>query len=214
MIKKCSYCGTVNMFNKTGFCKNCDRRLYDSSSGSFSPEASPAKTKANTTVKTEIIDCRVVLETTIKRFMDMTEIPRTSLKRGGEFSFNCQKNGEFKVAPVEDYNNVYISGYIYEETGKTKVSFTQHNDTTSKKAYIIRLIAYLAVSVFYGVFRLSPRIFVKPTLIDIIPFAIIIYIVISQALNFKNKRNSSKEDLSIMRGEIIKRIRAIEKWED
>lgn len=208
MVKKCEYCGTINMFNKTDYCKNCDHRLTDITPSDSTEKAEKQGPKVQT-----IIDCSVDKETTIERLMAMTEITRTTDKSGKTLTFFCLKNGRFIVSAGGSEQDVYVSGEIFEENGKTKVLIEENNNKGSKFSRYL----YYAVILIACLIYLATRIFIaqyKINMLDLIFTLFTVYFIINQILNTKNAKNTTREDLLIMKGEVIRRIRAIEKWDD
>ncbi len=202
---KCEYCGTVNLFNKTGYCKNCDRRL------STNTPISPQKTVLNpeTYLDRTVIECSVDKETTINRLMQMTEKCRDTLKNGQEIEFKCNKEGEFEIIPSNSEKLFYISGKVYEEYGQTKVSILSNKQKLSISKWLYPL--FILVSLI--VFLVTKKHFIKFTTFDVVFVLIFFFYELSLLLNLKKLIKNSSEDLTLMKSEVIRRIRAVEKWE-
>ena len=208
MIKRCEYCGTLNAFNKTEYCKSCDRRLTD-----ITPDNKAEQTiKQNQNAKT-VIDCNIDKGTTIERLLSMTEISSATDKSGKALSFFCRKDGKFMVKSAEYEQDIYVSGEIFEQDGKTKVLIEEIKNT----AYKFSSYIYLTVILLFNLIYLLCRIFITDyrfTMIDLIILIFGTYSAINQMLSIKKKKETADEDLLIMKGEVIRRIRAAEKWDD
>ena len=210
MVEKCKYCGTVNMFNKTGYCKACDHRLTDITPENKYEQPEKQKEKAQT-----IIECSIDKETTIERLVAMDEITRIADKSGNSITFHCQRSGSFTVQAAGSAGNVYVSGEVIDENGKTKVLIEEN--TNSGKANKFSQYLYLSVILIFAALYLASRVFFmkyKANMLDLIFTVSIIYFVINQMLNIKKQKDTTAEDLLIMKGEVIRRIRAVEKWDD
>ncbi len=206
MIKKCEYCGTVNYFNKTGYCKNCDREL-------------PQKSQKSNNIIFNILDETVLetpldFDTTVKCLMEQTGGCRETLTDGSGIGFYCEKDGEFQVRPTGDGYLCLVDGNVYTENGKTKVVIRSKKYRSQKGMIIlIHLIPYI-IFVALFVTLLVRKINFTVTMLDVVTvlFAILSLIL---SLATSHKRNQDAvSDLQIMKGEVIRRVRAIERWND
>lgn len=209
MVKKCNYCGTVNLFNKTGFCKNCDRRLSDD----LPKETFKSKPLKNAKITTSIIDSNLDAKTLIERLRDMTEVSRNTDKSGKSLTFRVEMDGKFSVDSDND-RTVFVSGSIYDESGKAKILIEENYMPTTKFQKAVYVIHILAITVLYLIIKPVSSDLAKANMFNLIALAIVAYSLINHLLtNNKNLKNAT-EDLKIMKGEVIMRVRAAEKWDD
>lgn len=209
MIKKCGYCGTVNLFNKTGFCKNCDRRLE----GTVPKESNNSKPEGKAKVTSSIIDSELDAKTLIERLRGMSNISRSTDKGGRTLGFTIEKNGSFMVDSDKD-KSVFVSGKIYEESGKAKILIKESLNPPTKMQTIIYIVHTIIITVLCMFLKPVPNSFVKAGMLYLIVLAIVIYSLINQVLTAKKNLSHANEDLKIMKGEVIRRVRAAEKWDD
>lgn len=193
------------MFNKTGYCKNCDRRL------SNEIVANPQKTVLNPEAYLDrtTIDCSVDKETAINRLMQMTKKCRETLKNGQEIEFNCNKDGEFEIVPTKSEKLFYVSGSVYEEYGQTKISISSNKQKLNASKWLYPIFLFLSAMIFF----ITKSQYIKYTTFDVVFVLILFFYELSLLLNLKKQIKNSADDLSIMKSEVIRRIRAIEKWD-
>ncbi len=202
---KCEYCGTLNLFNKTGYCKNCDREL----SGFVAKKVQKGTLNPEAYIDSSTIECNVDKETAINRLMQLAGKCRDTLNNGQEIEFICKKTGEFEVIPSDSEKFFYVSGEIYEEYGKTKVSIRSNKQRLGISKWLYPLFVLLTLIVFL----ISKKYIFKFNTADIIFVLIFLFYELSLLLNLKKLIKNSSEDLGIMKSEVIRRIRAIEKWD-
>ncbi len=207
MIKKCEYCSTVNYFNKTGYCKNCDRRLTQK-------EKQKNKNIAYGILDETLLETSVDFDTTVKCLIEQSGGCRETLSDGNSLQFFCEKDGDFWVRPVGQGYSGFVDGKVYTENGKTKVIIHLKKDRSNKRTIIsISLIPYIliAISIIVLVIR---KINFTITTIDVIAAVFLLFALVSNLTDLNKKSRNITADLQIMKGEVIKRVRAIERWND
>lgn len=210
MFKKCGYCGTVNYFNKTGYCKNCDRRLADKNQ-----HTKGKKDNLMFDVLDEIVlETPVDFETTVKCLIDQSGGCRETLSDGNGLQFFCEKDGDFWVRPVGRGYPGFVDGKVYADNGKTKVVIQLKKDRSKKRTIIsIILIPYILIAISFIVLLIR-KINFTVTTIDVIAAVFLLFALVSNLTDLNKKSQNITADLQIMKGEVIKRIRAIERWND
>lgn len=209
MVKKCSYCGTVNFFNKTGFCKNCDHRLSDD----LPKKTSMSKVSAKPKITTSIIDSKLDSKTLIERLRAMTDVSRSTDKSGKTVVVHVEKNGKFSV-DSDNNRAVFVSGSIYDENGKARILIEENYMPATKFQNILYIVATLLITALYLILKPVSPDFAKANMFNLIALIIVAYSLINQLLTNRKNLANALEDLKTMKGEVIRRVRAAEKWDD
>lgn len=207
MIHKCEYCNTINYFNKTGYCENCDRKLPQNK-----------KCKKDSLIY-HIIDettlvTKVDFDTTVKCLIEQNGGCRETLADGTDMQFFCETDGDFCVRPVSDGYLGYINGRVYFENGETKIVIYSRKYRKPKSfVFGVSIIPFL-IPIALFIALVIRKINFTVTTLDVLT-AVFIILSLAFTLTKTHKQNQNIiSDLQIMKGEVIKRVRAIERWND
>ncbi len=212
MIKKCEYCGATNFFNKTGYCKNCDHRLTQDLQ-SDKPQVKNLNPLLKVVDET-VLETTLDFDTTVERLMGLAGGCRESLTDGTNAEFTCQKDGDFWVRPLKNDYMGYVSGKVYTEDGKTKVLIQSKKERTLKGVRFFLVLYPFIFSAIAVVFLIIRRIHFTLTTAEIFGTMLVILFLAFKLLNIQKEIKNITSDLQIMKSEVIRRVRAIERWND
>lgn len=139
---------------------------------------------------------------------------------GDRLQFTCSKKGKFMVSNIRNSNRsrridndrmYFVRGKVVPEGAKTKIYIYTVKDCTitySKWASLIGDIIWFFFSIFLMLFT--------DVSIDkkILVVSYVAMLLLSVFLSLSNQQDYREEDIKIMQNEVIKRVHALERWDD
>ena len=218
MVKKCNYCGAVNYFNSTGYCKDCDRELPSKSSAlPTNNQEKKAIKGSNPLVKIvdeTVLDIKADYSETIDRLIALNGVCRDTDGNNRNLNFHCDKNGEITVSPTENNYLCFVTAKVYEENGKTKIRIWLNK--RRKKALTLLLgsiYPIFAVLIAYFLFFVNRPTF-SVTTADLCFVLVTAFMMLNVFLTMSKDKQNALSDLEIMKSEVLRRVKAVERWYD
>lgn len=168
----------------------------------------------------KILDVDQNFELVVNRLRLQEGICREKDSDGDRLQFTCSKKGKFMVSNVRNSNRsrridneriYFVSGNVIPDGAKTKIYIYTVKDCTItyfKWASLIGDIVWFFLSIFLMLFT--------DVSIDkkILIVSYIFILLLSVFLALSNQQDYSKEDIDIMQNEVIKRVHALDRWDD
>ena len=128
--------------------------------------------------------------------------------------FNCDKDGEILITPETDEYSVFLSAKVIRCNSSTKIvaDLKKRNSSTGFKIlrsflkFMFIFIAFIYVIIKNAYYTLITA--------DLCILLVAGFTLLSTILSMQSESKKPLYDLEIMKGELIKRIKAIEKWYD
>ncbi len=179
--------------------------------------------KSTEIIDKQIIEVRETREKTIERLIEQRGMCRESDSQGTPLGFTCTEDGELAVYNAVsrrsgNRDRMYsVRGEVFSENGKTKVAIYTLHHRSARWGKWITLFSALIVWAFYILRALfwEPEVdtSVMTRYILVGSFVMVGIIIIAFSTN-KKEGQYKTQDIDIMKNEIIKRIEAVERWDD
>ncbi|MBQ7302377.1 MAG: hypothetical protein IJW89_02205 [Clostridia bacterium] len=171
----------------------------------------------------QVIDVRETREKTIERLMAQRGRCRESDSQGTPLGFSCTEDGEFTI-----YNSVSrksgnrvrmysVRGEVFSENGKTKVAIYTVHHRPARWGKWVTLFAALLIWGWY----ILQALFSPPeadtsvlTRYILVGSLVTVGIIIAAFSTNKKEEQFRTQDIEIMKNEIVRRIEAVEHWDD
>ncbi len=176
------------------------------------------------TIFTKIIDEETIevnesFAVTIERLKQQQGVCRETDSRQIPLEFFCHDDGRVCVCNYSrhrlrrEYNRLYsVVGEVISEEGKTKVIIYSLYSRINFIFFIIAAVLFLPSILIYVLFAYTA---------DAVPSAMTLYAItfgiasiVLFPWNHTRQIKNKNSDLEIMKNEIIKRVKAVDKWDD
>lgn len=136
---------------------------------------------------------------------------------GDKLVFRCSKKGKFRIdadldsrnSTISDYRPYYVEGRVLEKDGKTIVEICSVFDKSNLFYQYFQLVSLLISLVAGIILGLASESFFSTSTIILLAFSGAM--LISFLLSGSEQRTS---DLNLMREQAIRRVEAIERWDE
>ncbi len=178
--------------------------------------------KSTVILDKQVVDLQVTPEVAIERLIAQNGLCRDNDKQGSALIFYCTQNGEFSVynasrrSPTD--SRIYsVRGEIFAENEKTKaVIYTVHDRATRGSRWILLFVSLLiaAVYIFFQFLTHSP---IDHSLLT--GYALLCTLLFVGAIIFTHRHTNKEEqhkdeDIHIMKTEMLRRLEAVNRWDD
>ncbi len=165
------------------------------------------------------IEVNESFDVTVARLRQQQGMCRETDSLGIDLEFQCDKKGKLCICHFSrhrkkrEFNRIYcVSGEVVTENNKTKVKiYTIHNKYYLAMSVIFAIIEFVLVLLY--ILSISFSIY-EPSKKDILIAILGIFAVVYPLHRDSIERRNKDIDLEIMKNEIVKRVTAIDKWDD
>ncbi len=165
------------------------------------------------------IEVQESFDVTVERLMQQQGICRVTDSYGRDLEFLCNKKGRVRVCHYSlrrerrEYNRIYcVVGQVITEDNKTKVKiYSVHN-----RGYIVASIITIILNVLFVplyILAISTS-YYTPSKKDILIAILLILAPVYSMHLISEEKGNKYHNLEIMKNEIIKRVKAVDKWYD
>lgn len=179
--------------------------------------------KSTEIIDKQVIDVRETREKTIERLMAQRGRCRESDSQGTPLGFACTEEGEFAI-----YNSVSrrsgnrvrmysVCGEVFSENGKTKVAIYAVHHRPARRGKWVTLFATLIIwgwSVLQALFSPPEADTSVLTRYILVGSLVMVGIIIIAFTTNRKEEQFRTRDIEIMKNEVIKRIEAVERWDE
>lgn len=179
--------------------------------------------KSTEIIDKQIIEVRETREKTIERLIEQRGRCRESDSQGTPLGFTCTEDGELAVYNAVsrrscNRDRMYsVRGEVFSENGKTKVAiYTVHR----RPARWGKWVTLFAALIIWGWYILQ-ALFSPPeadtsvlTRYILVGSLVTVGIIIAAFSTNKKEEQFRAQDIEIMKNEVIRRIEAVERWDE
>lgn len=162
------------------------------------------------------IEVGIGFSETVDRLCQQNGLCRETDKYGENLYFRCDEKGRISVNDISDKVTsrsrfYYVLGEVTEQDGKTAVKICSVYDKSGKYNRLVLSGFYIFAGVAYTAVMLAVKSLTKTDLLAVIGLSLLAAVNIFSG---RRERQSKNEDFETMKNEIVKRVRAAEKWDD